>query len=208
MGCHGAINGLRVAHGLAAEDASSCILLCAVELCSLHYFYGWDPKKLVANALFADGAAAIVALPARDRSGWRLTNTGSCVFPGTESAMRWNVGDYGFEMDLSTRVPALIAEHLNPWLSGWLQSHDLQIANIGSWAVHPGGPRILDAVESGLRLASSALADSRQILGEFGNMSSPTVLFVLDRLRRRNAPLPCVALGFGPGLTVEAALIR
>src|SRR5205823_6662761 len=129
-----------------------------------HYFYGWDPKKLVANALFADGAAAVVgATAARPGGFWNVTATGSCLFPDSDYAMTWNIGDHGFEMTLSTRVPGLIALQLKPWLARWLGEQGLTIAQIGSWAVHPGGPRILAAVEEALELPKESLAESRQV---------------------------------------------
>jgi predicted naringenin-chalcone synthase len=103
-------------------------------------------------------------------------------------------------------VPGLIARHLRPWLESWLGDNGLSLADVGSWAVHPGGPKIISAVEEGLALPPEALAASRAVFADYGNMSSPTVLFVLDRLRKSNAPRPCVALGFGPGLVAEAAL--
>jgi predicted naringenin-chalcone synthase len=210
MGCHGAINGLRVAQGFTDSDPRACVLLCAVELCSLHYFYGWDPKRLVANALFADGAAALVAAAdtAAGVGGWQVQATGSCLFPHSDYAMTWHIGDHGFEMSLSTRVPALIGEHLPGWLRSWLGQFELAVEDIGSWAVHPGGPRVLSAVEESLQLDADALAVSREVLAECGNMSSPTVLFILDRLRQRQSPRPCLTLAFGPGLIGEAALLR
>jgi predicted naringenin-chalcone synthase len=97
---------------------------------------------------------------------------------------------------------------LRDWVSSWLAEKGLNLSDVKSWAVHPGGPRILDAVENALQLNSSALDASRRILAECGNMSSPTILFILDRLRKQQAPRPCVALGFGPGLAVEAALFE
>jgi predicted naringenin-chalcone synthase len=210
MGCHGAINGLRVARAFSGSQPEARVLLCAVELCSVHYFYRWDPKRLVANALFADGAAALVGVaPSAAASGdWIATATGSCLFPKTEYAMTWDIGDRGFEMTLSTRVPALIAKNLRGCVEKWLHGEGLSLGDIKTWAVHPGGPRILDAVEEGLALPPQALAVSREILAEYGNMSSPTILFVLQRLRERQAPRPCVALGFGPGLAAEGALFR
>jgi predicted naringenin-chalcone synthase len=105
-------------------------------------------------------------------------------------------------------VPGLIAEHLRPWLRSWLATQGLDLSEVKSWAVHPGGPRILEAVEEGLTLPRGALTMSREVFAVCGNMSSPTVLFILDRLRRIDAPRPCVMLGFGPGLMAEAALVR
>jgi predicted naringenin-chalcone synthase len=221
MGCHGALNGLRVAAAFAADPAAR-VLLCAVELCSLHYYYGSAADKLVANALFADGAAAVAGSAASGgrqppdlmtdqgadapRSPWRLLASGSCLIPDSAGDMAWAVGDHGFEMTLSRRVPGLIAHAVRPWLAAWLGDNGLSLSDVGSWAVHPGGPKVLAAVEEGLGLPADALAASRGVLADYGNMSSPTVLFVLDRLRKAGAPRPCVALGFGPGLVAEAAL--
>lgn len=206
MGCHGALNGLRAAAALAQADPASRVLLCAVEVCSLHFAYGNDPEKAVANALFADGAAAVVLGAEAPSGAWRLQASGSCLFPGSADAMTWRIGDYGFEMTLSPAVPHLIAQHLPSWIANWLLQHGLTVPEVRSWAIHPGGPRILTAAASCLNLAPDASAVSQEVLADCGNMSSPTILFILDRLRRRAAPWPCVALAFGPGLSVEAAL--
>ena len=205
MGCHGALNGLRVARAFAAAEPGARILLCATELCSVHYHYGWEPSKMIANALFADGAAAIVGGPLPMSGGWRATASGSYVFPGTADAMTWSVADHGFEMTLAKKVPGLIAEHLRPWITAWLTEQGLTLEQVPTWAIHPGGPRILDAVEHALDLGPRKSAASRAVFAEYGNMSSPTILFILDRLLREHAPAACVAVGFGPGLTVEAA---
>ncbi len=211
MGCHGALNGLRVAHAFAAAEPTSCVLLCAVELCSLHYYYGNAADKLIANAIFADGAAAVVgqSQPAAQRGpSPRLVASGSTLIPDSKNDMAWTVGDHGFEMTLSRRVPSLIAKQLRGWLEGWLHDQGLTLSEIGSWAIHPGGPKILSAVQEGLELSDADLAGSRRVLANFGNMSSPTLLFIIDQLRREKAPLPYVALGFGPGLVAEIALFR
>jgi predicted naringenin-chalcone synthase len=121
--------------------------------------------------------------------------------------MSWRIGDHGFEMTLDARVPELIQTHLRPWLTRWLSSLRHPIDSVAPWAIHPGGPRILAAAEESLGLSRDATAVSREILAHHGNMSSPTVLFILDRLRAVNAKRPCVALGFGPGLFVEGALL-
>jgi predicted naringenin-chalcone synthase len=208
MGCHGALNGLRVAHAFAGSQPGARVLLVAVELASLHYHYGWDPQRVVANALFSDGAAAAVGAAGGPDGAWRLAATGSCVFADSADAMTWTVGDHGFAMTLSKAVPGLIARHLRPWLEDWLSGHGLTIEGVGSWAVHPGGPRILTAVAQGLALPAEALVASREVLRDGGNMSSPTVLFILRRLRDGGGPRPAVALAFGPGLVAEAALFR
>jgi predicted naringenin-chalcone synthase len=204
MGCHGALNGLRVARAFVESDPSCRVLLCAVEMCSLHYDYRTETPRILANALFADGAAALVAGPAGGT--WLHVASGSAILPASADLMTWSIGDHGFEMGLSPRVPETIRAHLRPWLDRWLAAQGLTPADVRSWAIHPGGPRILDVVGDALGLGAEATAESRAVLEECGNMSSPTVLFILDRLRRRAAPRPCVALGFGPGLAAEAAL--
>jgi predicted naringenin-chalcone synthase len=210
MGCHGALNGMRVARGLLAAEPAARILLCSVELCSLHYAYGWNPKKMVANALFADGAGAVVMgnEPAPEEDDWRLEASGACLFPDSEQAMAWFVRDHGFDMILSSKVPHLIRQNLRPWLGAWLARHNLTVGEVASWAVHPGGPRVLTCVEEALELAPDATAVSRTILENYGNMSSSTLLFILKELVAQRAPTPCVALGFGPGMATEAALFR
>ena len=110
-------------------------------------------------------------------------------------------------MTLSARVPELIKQHLKPWLTEWLASHGKSLEEINSWAFHPGGPRILTAAGAALGLQREQWAASESILAEYGNMSSPTILFILDRLRQEAIAGPCVALAFGPGLTIEAALL-
>lgn len=211
MGCHGALNGLRAAQGLAASDPNATVLLCAVELCTLHFQYNWNRDRLVANSLFADGAAALIIAKSDDDAERKdlsqIRATGSFLFANSEDAMSWNIGDHGFEMTLSARVPELIGGDLAPWLTRWLGAQGLAITDVASWAIHPGGPRILSAVAETLNLSEAVLAPSRHILGKHGNMSSPTVVFILEHLRELNAPKPCVMLGFGPGLVAEAALL-
>jgi predicted naringenin-chalcone synthase len=208
MGCHGALNGLRVAKAFAESDPAARVLVCAVELCSLHQHYTRRVDQMVANALFGDGAAAVVGSSSPESAEWRVSNHGSALIPGTTDLMGWRIGDHGFEMSLSREVPAAIRRHLRPWLDQWLGDNGLETGGIGSWAVHPGGPRILQACAEAAGFAPERLADSHQVLRELGNMSSPTVLFILDRLRRREAPRPCVMLAFGPGLAIEAALVQ
>ncbi|MBT8397650.1 MAG: type III polyketide synthase, partial [Gemmatimonadetes bacterium] len=209
MGCHGSLNGLRVASSFAGADPEARVLVSSVELCTLHMSYEWDPDTLVANSLFGDGAGAVVGagegVPVRSEP-WHLTASGTCRLPDSADAMSWRIGDHGFRMTLSSRVPEIIEAHLRGWLVGWLEGHGLGLEDVETWAVHPGGPRILSSVGSALDLGPSENEVSRSVLAEFGNMSSATILFILDRLRRGNAPRPCVALAFGPGLVAEAAL--
>ncbi|MEM9703379.1 MAG: 3-oxoacyl-[acyl-carrier-protein] synthase III C-terminal domain-containing protein, partial [Planctomycetota bacterium] len=220
MGCHAAMNGLRVAGALCAADPKAAVLLTAVELCSLHHQYTPDPVadagQVIANALFADGAASIVCVgsefegePRPESAQYPLRGHGSLVLPNTHDAMTWRVGDAGFRMTLEPAVPEAIREHLSGWMDEWLARFGLTQADVGTWAVHPGGPAILVAATEALDLPSEALNPSRELLADVGNLSSPTILFLLDRLRASRDPAdgPVVAVGFGPGLTIEAALL-
>ena len=218
MGCHGAFNGLRVARAFVEADPKACVLLCAVEVCSLHLQEGWNPDHIVANALFADGAGAVVAVGSEVASelgygassktgGLQLVASSSTVLAGTEDLMGWTIQDHGFSMVLSSQVPSRIAAHLRPWLDHWLAGQGLALPEVETWAVHPGGPRILRAVLESAGLQPAQIDLSTEVLSRFGNMSSATILFILERLRITAGFGPCLALGFGPGLTVEAALL-
>ena len=218
MGCHGAVNGLRAADGLIAANPGARVLLCSVELCSLHYQYGYDADRIVSGALFADGSAALVLSQqdataespvARNANGFgQVVATGSYLVPESRDAMTWIIGDHGFEMTLSATVPGLIQQQLKGFLTEWLAQYGESIDSIGGWAVHPGGARILSAVEAALSLDSSTLQASREVLAEHGNMSSATMLMILQRFGERQQPKPWLMLGFGPGLEIEVALIR
>ena len=202
MGCHGAINGMRVALGVTAADRTANALLVATELCSLHFCFSWEPERLVGNALFADGSAAMLCKGCESEAGeelrWRVAATGSCLFRDSRDAITWRIGDFGYEMSLSNEVPELIKANLRPWLQAWLEQHELSIADVGSWAIHPGGPRILDAVEESLGLSSEATRVSRGILRSHGNMSSPTVLFILEQISSRGVRPTMRRTGFRP----------
>lgn len=210
MGCHAAVNALRVASSLACGAQRGAALLVCVEACSLHFQYGWRPDRVVANALFADGGAGAVVLPEdhpAPSGRFRVIDTRSCLLADDPALMGWAIGDHGFEMTLSSRVPGALRETLAPWLAGWLGGHGLGVRDVGAWAVHPGGPKILDAVAGALALDATSMEASRGVLSEHGNMSSATLLFILDRLRPA-AGTPVVAMAFGPGLSCEAALLR
>jgi predicted naringenin-chalcone synthase len=213
MGCHAAFNALAAARDSVLADPDAIVLVCCVELCTLHFTYDSDPQTLVAAALFADGAAATVVAGANHLNGstgahWQLRQTASRLVPQCADAMTWTVGDHGFQMTLSPEVPELIRRHVKPWCEKWLDEQNIAISEISNWAVHPGGPKILTAVEESLSLIPGALDCSRQILQDHGNMSSNTVLFILQALAAQNATGPCVAIGFGPGLMMEGMLLE
>jgi predicted naringenin-chalcone synthase len=209
MGCHAAFNALGAARDAARADPQARILVCCVELCSLHFAYGWDPQKVVANALFADGAGAAVVGQDEDRPDlWRLRDTASFLIPDSRPDMTWTITHHGFEMTLARTIPEAIARHLESWCAQWLRRHELRIDQVENWAVHPGGPKILSAVAEGLALPSDALRLSRRILACHGNMSSATILFILQRMMHQALSRPCVAIGLGPGLMAEGMLFE
>lgn len=224
MGCHASINALRTAKALVKEDPSRAVLISCVELCSLHYQYGFETDHLVSNAIFADGASAVVVTgndnhqKAQSQNGnpspqcgnypLAISQTGSILIPHTDHAMTWKIGDHGFKMTLSAEVPDLIRKQLKPKLTKWLKQNGLNLAHINGWAVHPGGTRILDAVQESLDLGNTDLEFSRSILREHGNMSSATLLFIIKKMREQQVARPWLMLGFGPGLEIEAALIQ
>ena len=205
MGCHGLFNALVLAGAIARSNAEARILVCAVELCSLHYSYVWDSEKLVANALFADGAAALVV--GGSEPAIRVLAQGSILLPDSSDAMTWRIRDHGFEMTLSPILPTLVRDGAAQWLLGWLASQGIRPREVETWAIHPGGPRILGAFAEALDLDAGMLTLSRRVLERYGNMSSATIGFILAAARDQNRTGPGVAIGLGPGLTVEAMLL-
>lgn len=207
MGCYAALPGLGVAADYVAQHRRPAALLC-VELPSLHVQPSErDLQQVVAHALFSDAAAAAVLVP--DGSGPRVVRLVARTDPTTTDHMTWHITDLGFRMGLSPDVPDALARHVVPAVGDLLGASALEAADVTAWAVHPGGPRILDVVAQRLGLPGDALAPSTKVLAEHGNCSSATVLLVLDDLLRRGGGLrgPGVAMAFGPGLTLYAALL-
>jgi predicted naringenin-chalcone synthase len=207
MGCYAALPGLGVAADYVALYGRPAVLLC-VELPSLHVQPPTvDAQQAVAHALFSDAAAAVVLVPAGP--GHRVAEVASLTDTTTADHMTWHVTDLGFRMGLSPQVPDVLSRHVVPLVTDLLARHGLVAADVTSWAVHPGGPRILDVVEERIGLSDADLAPSRQTLADHGNCSSPTVLLILDQLARRPSGLegPTVAMAFGPGLTLFATLL-
>ncbi len=208
MGCHAAFNALGAASQIVTANAKARVLVCCVELCSLHLAYGKDPGKMIANALFADGAAAMVlgASTQSDESPWQLRAFSSFLVPDTSDAMSWTIGDHGFEMTLSAGVPAMIRQNLRGWAERFLAENRLTLDQITHWAIHPGGPKILAAVAESLNLSAEQMQPSREVLAEHGNMSSATVPYILERFSNQSGT--CMAIGLGPGLMIEGMLLH
>ncbi|HVE64541.1 MAG TPA: 3-oxoacyl-[acyl-carrier-protein] synthase III C-terminal domain-containing protein [Mycobacteriales bacterium] len=214
MGCYAALPGLAAVTDAVRARGLTAVLLC-VELPSLHVQPGeGDIEQLVAHALFADAAAAVVVQPAAPDSpsskALELVDIVASTDVAHHGEMTWDITDTGFRMRLSPKVPAVLRRHVRTVVTGLLARNSLSVGEVAGWAVHPGGPRILDVVAEQLELAPDALAASRAVLRDYGNCSSATVLLVLDTLIATQtvpAGAPVVALAFGPGLTLYAALL-
>ena len=216
MGCHGALNGLKLAHAICQSDSQAQVLLVCVELCSLHFQINDSVENLVINAIFGDGAAAAILRSQSEGEavGKLIYQDGySQLVPG-EELMTWTIGDTGFLMGLSPKVPGVIAEHLPPFLQDFLAKHQLNPEMIDGWLIHPGGRKIVETIQALFSLPDSLVQDSFEVLRLYGNMSSPTILFILQRLLARyptdsgqgQGLNQIVGLGFGPGLTMESCL--
>jgi predicted naringenin-chalcone synthase len=212
LGCAAAFPALRAAARICAAQPEAVVLVACGELCTLHIRPSPDPEQIVASSVFGDGAAAAVvtALPARSAGPTlEMERFGTAITSEGESDMVWVIGDEGFEMTLTAEVPRIIGREIRGAVERFLAADDTDAAAIAAWAVHPGGRSVLDRVEAGLALPQDALDASRQVLREHGNMSSATILFILQSLMN-DAALAAgdrlAGLAFGPGLTVESAL--
>ncbi len=200
MGCQAAINALKTAWHIVRSEPEARVLVVCLELCTLHLQATSALEQLLCFLLFADGAAA--AIVSAEPEGLELEGFRSIVMPEAGEMITWRIGDDGFDMTLSGMVPFALAHALPEWQSEMLGARE--VSDIDLWAVHPGGRTILDAVEHGLALPQGALAESRAVLRENGNMSSPTVMFVLRALLEGERSGRGCALAFGPGLSAEA----
>jgi alpha-pyrone synthase len=211
MGCYAALPGLGAVADFVVARGKPALLLCA-ELTSLHLqpvAARADLQQIVSHALFSDAAAAVVLTPGDRPGGYAVTEVAAVTDTTTADHMTWEVTDLGFRMGLSAQVPAVLKLHVRKLVDDLLDRHGLSIGDVDGWAVHPGGPKILDVVQEQLGLADTALAASRAVLSAYGNCSSPTVLLVLEELRRRPAPPQrVVMLAFGPGLTLYMTLLE
>jgi predicted naringenin-chalcone synthase len=204
MGCYAAIPGLAAVGDYVIARTKPAVLLCC-ELTSLHVQPAQrDLEQVVAHALFSDAAAAVVVEPGAGR-GRRLAGVVARTDSSTADHMTWDVTDLGFRMGLSPRVPDVLSRHVGGVVDELLTAAGLRVEDVAGWAVHPGGPRILDVVRDELGLSEEQMSISRRVLAEHGNCSSATVLLVLDELADADGPV--VAMAFGPGLTLYAALL-
>ena len=208
MGCYAGFSGLRMAGQILGAEPEAVVLQVCVELCSLHFQKQALPDFVVANSLFADGAgAAVYARPGRFKAGLAdLVVTHCRVERDSLEHMSWRIGPTGFEMRLDREVPARL-KSAAPGFVGELFDRAGLKKGESAWAIHPGGRKIVEEVQSSLGLTDPQVQSSLEVLSACGNMSSGTILFVLDRELRRAEAGAVAALGFGPGLTMEGAVL-
>ncbi|GAA3981478.1 type III polyketide synthase [Mucilaginibacter dorajii] len=214
MGCYGAINGLKVADYICRANPEAKVLVVSVELCTLHFQKDNTLDNWVANSLFSDGAAAVFVENTSQRLGTgtylALKNFYSEFVSEARDDMGWYVGNTGFEMKLTSRVSKQIKKNIKALTSRFLQKAKLDAGQITAYAVHPGGRKILEAVEEALELPEESNAFAYQVLQQYGNMSSATILFVLQKiLKAQNlVDQKIMSFAFGPGLTVEGMILE
>ena len=221
MGCYAALPGLGAVADFTAARSRASVLLC-LELTSLHVQpatatarsgrpSAGDLQQMVAHARFSDAAAAVVLQPGQDAAGLEVVDTVARTDVSTADHMTWDVTDLGFKMGLDARVPDVLARHARPVVEELLGRHGLAVEEVAGWAVHPGGRRIVEVVGEVLDLDEAQLQPSYDVLRDVGNCSSATVLLVVQRLQAERDLRPgdaVVAMAFGPGLTLYAALLR
>jgi alkylresorcinol/alkylpyrone synthase len=208
MGCAGGINGLATAAQLAAADPGTNWLFVTIETCSIAIrLDSDDPAAIVATAIFGDGAAASV-VAAGDGGIATIAGTGEKMWPDTLDIMGWQVEDPGLAVVFDRAIPPFVEAELAGAVDGILAGMDRTREDIERFCCHPGGVKVIDAIESALALAAGTLDLERDVLDDCGNMSAPTVLFVLDRLIARGLPKRVLMTAFGPGFTAAGLLLE
>ncbi len=211
MGCYAAFNALKLADQFCKNNPNAKVLIVCLELCSIHFQKEKDQDSLLSNALFGDGAAAVIVESKPGKKSFCFEGFHCDIVPKGKDDMAWRISDFGFEMKLSTYVPDMIREGIGT-LTNRLMAQAGGTSQIDYYAIHPGGKRILQAIEQALGISKEANQLAYEVLRAYGNMSSPTVLFVLrklmDRLNAEDHDKQVLSFAFGPGLTLESMLLK
>lgn len=213
MGCYATFPALKMARQFCEADPGAVVLIVSLELCTLHLQFREEPDFLISASLFADGGGGAVVSarkPADYQRVLELDGFSTCIAPEGEEDMAWTIGNNGFDMVLSTYIPKIIESNIEGALLPLLESLKISKNDINFWAIHPGGRAILDKIQKGLELTDNQVDVSREILRDYGNMSSATILFVLREIMNRkpeNENEKIYAMAFGPGLTIESGLL-
>jgi predicted naringenin-chalcone synthase len=213
MGCYAAFNAIKLAHAICTASPLAKVLVVCTELCSLHFQKELTDDTILSNAIFGDGSAAAL-IESKPANGWNLSPK---LFYNTLSFtdhehMAWGIGDAGFEMKLSAYVPDIIKSEIREVTTALLAGQGKSISDVQHMAIHPGGKKILEVTETALGITRNQSQASHEILRQFGNMSSATILFVLDNIMKRAEPTQqdsdVLSFAFGPGLTIESMLFK
>jgi predicted naringenin-chalcone synthase len=213
MGCYAAFNAIKVADAFCKANEKNNVLIVCTEMCSLHFQKEPTDDNLLANGLFADGAAALL-MENNPPPGFALTPVAfhNALSFTPEQHMTWSIGNTGFEMMLSSYVPQVIQGGIHKLTSSMLDKLNKKITDIKHFAIHPGGKKILDVIERELGINKEKNLPAYHVLKNFGNMSSPTVLFVLKEIFKSLSPDDdhehVLSFAFGPGLTLESMILK
>lgn len=212
MGCYAAFNAMKMANQIVGANADAKVVIVCVELCSIHLQEKKDEENLLANAIFGDGAAALLIGSNPSKKAFELKNFYSDLALNGKNEMGWYIGDDGFEMKLSAKVPDVIKSGISELTDRLFQHIDLSLSDIDFFAIHPGGKRILEVIEEKLNISKDQNKHARNGLKMHGNMSSPTVLFIMksimDSLGKEDNQKHILSFAFGPGLTMESAVLK
>lgn len=209
MGCYAAFPALKMAQSFCEANPDAVVLVITCELCSLHLQIDDDIDQILAASVFADGASGVIVSNRKpNKAGYRLDEFSSALAYEGEKDMAWTISDTGFKMVLSSYIPSIIESNIDAIMQPMFNSLHINKEDIDMWAVHPGGRAIIDKVEQGMGVAPKKVIPSRNVLANYGNMSSATILFVLDEMRngftKNNAKI--LPIAFGPGLTIETGI--
>jgi alpha-pyrone synthase len=217
MGCYAAINALKAAYHICRSSPDAVVMIAGVELCSLHYQRSYEANQVVANALFADGAAVGIVSSknikaTNNKFGLTLQHFYAEFEQSASNDMVWRIGDAGFDLRLTPEVPNIVRENIKPLLDTLFTKTGLTKEDIDFYAIHPGGVKILEACEQALNIAKEQNAVSYDVLRNYGNMSSVTVLFVLEQYLKQftaqDKGKKILACAFGPGITMESMIVE
>lgn len=210
MGCYAAIHALKLADAICKSEPKANVLIVCVELCTLHFQKKYSPDNISSAILFSDGAAAVLVSGSKESQGLNIDHFYSSVSFKSKQEMVWELSSSGFLLTLSGYIPELIEEDFNKIVSECLAETSLTKDDITHWCIHPGGKKILEAVHNSLQFSNGQLQNCYDVLDDYGNMSSPTILFVLKRIKEslNNAQRNNIfGAAFGPGLTMETFVL-
>ena len=210
MGCYAAIHALKLADAICRTDENARVMIVCVELCTLHFQKKYTAENVSSTILFSDGAAAVLVTGDKESAGMNIDHFYSSVSFKSKQEMVWELASTGFLLTLSGYIPELIEEDFNGIVNSALQATGLGKEDITHWCIHPGGKKILEAVHNSLQFTNGQLQNCYEVLNDYGNMSSPTILFVLKKIQqelKKEQPNKIFGAAFGPGLTIETFVL-